>query len=212
MHFLNQDIKFPSVNEATQDGLLAIGGDLSVERLIYAYKNGIFPWFSFDEPILWWSPNPRFVLFPEKLKVSKSMKQVLRNKAYEVTVNKDFRAVITACSKIKRAGQTDTWITNDMIEAYVQLHELGYAKSVEVWDENELIGGFYGVDLHNGIFCGESMFSVKSNASKIAFITFIQNTNYKLIDCQVYTNHLESLGAEEISRDVFLSYLAIKNS
>lgn len=212
MHFLNQDIKFPSVNEATQDGLLAIGGDLSVERLIYAYKNGIFPWFSSDEPILWWSPNPRFVLFPEKLKVSKSMKQVLRNKAYEVTVNKDFRAVITECSKIKRAGQTDTWITNDMIEAYVQLHELGYAKSVEVWDENELIGGFYGVDLHNGIFCGESMFSVKSNASKIAFITFIQNTNYKLIDCQVYTNHLESLGAEEISRDAFLSYLAIKNS
>lgn len=212
MHFLNQDIKFPSVNEATQDGLLAIGGDLSVERLIYAYKNGIFPWFSSDEPILWWSPNPRFVLFPEKLKVSKSMKQVLRNKAYEVTVNKDFKAVITECSKIKRAGQTDTWITNDMIEAYVQLHELGYAKSVEVWDENELIGGFYGVDLHNGIFCGESMFSVKSNASKIAFITFIQNTNYKLIDCQVYTNHLESLGAEEISRDAFLSYLAIKNS
>ena len=212
MHFLNQDIKFPNVNEATEDGLLAIGGDLSVERLIYAYKNGIFPWFSSDEPILWWSPNPRFVLFPEKLKVSKSMKQVLRNKAYEVTVNKDFRAVITACSKVKRQGQADTWITNDMIEAYVQLHELGYAKSVEVWDENELIGGFYGVDLHNGIFCGESMFSVKSNASKIAFITFIQNTNYKLIDCQVYTNHLESLGAEEISRDAFLSYLAIKNS
>lgn len=207
MHYLTQNIAFPNVNEATPDGLLAIGGDLSVERLVYAYKHGIFPWFSDDEPILWWSPNPRFVLFPEKLKVSKSMKQVLRNKAYEVTVNKDFRAVITACSKVKRQGQADTWITNDMIEAYVELHELGYAKSVEVWDENELIGGFYGIDLSNGIFCGESMFSVKSNASKIAFIMFIQNTNYKLIDCQVYTNHLESLGAEEISRDTFLKYL-----
>ncbi len=207
MHFLSQDIKFPNVNEATPNGLLAIGGDLSIARLLYAYKHGIFPWFSDDEPILWWSPNPRFVLFPEKLKVSKSMKQILRNKGYIVTVNKDFKAVIAECSKIKRAGQRDTWITNGIIEAYINLHNLGYATSVEVWDGNELVGGFYGVDLDNGVFCGESMFAKVSNASKIAFVTFIQNTNYKLIDCQVYTSHLESLGAEDISREIFLKYL-----
>ncbi|MEN3323353.1 leucyl/phenylalanyl-tRNA--protein transferase [Mariniflexile soesokkakense] len=207
MELLTQDIKFPDVAKTTEDGLLAIGGDLSVARLLHAYKQGVFPWFSEGEPILWWSPNPRFVLFPKKLKVSKSMKQVLKNKDYVVTVNKDFRAVITQCSKMKRAGQPGTWITNDMIEAYIKLHDLGYAKSVEVWEHDELVGGLYGVDLENGVFCGESMFSKKSNASKIAFITFIQNNNYKLIDCQVYTNHLESLGAEEISREVFLKYL-----
>lgn len=209
MHYLTQDIKFPDVIEATEDGLLAIGGDLSEARLIQAYKQGIFPWFNEGEPLLWWSPNPRFVLFPEKLKVSKSMKQVLKNKGYVVTVNKDFRAVITACSKAKRAGQAGTWITNDMIEAYVKLHDLGYAKSVEVWDKGKLIGGFYGIDLNNGVFCGESMFAKISNASKVAFITFIQNTHYKLIDCQVYTSHLESLGAEDISRNLFLEYLSV---
>lgn len=209
MHYLTQDIKFPDVTEASPDGLLAIGGDLSEARLIQAYKQGIFPWFNEGEPLLWWSPNPRFVLFPQKLKVSKSMKQILKNKGYVVTVNKDFRAVITACSKAKRDGQAGTWITNDIIEAYVKLHNLGYAKSVEVWDKDALIGGFYGIDLNNGVFCGESMFAKISNASKVAFITFIQNTHYKLIDCQVYTNHLESLGAENISRDLFLEYLSL---
>lgn len=207
MHFLTNKITFPHVSQASQDGLLAVGGDLSVERLLLAYKQGIFPWYSEGEPILWWSPNPRFVLFPEKLKISKSMKQLLRNSIFKVTVNKAFREVIRACSLIKRRGQDDTWITNDMIEAYVKLHDLGYAKSVEVWKENDLVGGFYGVDLNNGVFCGESMFSKESNASKMAFITFIQNTNYKLIDCQVYTKHLESLGAEEISRANFLKFL-----
>lgn len=207
MHFLTNKIIFPHVSQASQDGLLAVGGDLSVERLLLAYKQGIFPWYSEGEPILWWSPNPRFVLFPEKLKVSKSMKQLLRNNMFKVTVNKAFREVITECSLIKRRGQDDTWITNDMIEAYVKLHALGYAKSVEVWKENDLVGGFYGVDLNNGVFCGESMFSKESNASKVAFITFIQNTNYKLIDCQVYTKHLESLGAEEVSRANFLKFL-----
>ena len=207
MHFLTETIEFPNVNEATPEGLLAIGGDLSVERLLLAYRHGIFPWFSVGEPILWWSPNPRFVLFPEKLKVSKSMKQILRNKDFTVTVNRAFREVVTACSKIKRNGQTDTWITNHMIEAYVNLYELGYAKSVEVWEGDRLVGGLYGVDVNNGVFCGESMFSKVSNASKVAFITFIQNTNYKLIDCQVYTNHLESLGAEDMPRDAFLNYL-----
>ncbi|WMI66395.1 leucyl/phenylalanyl-tRNA--protein transferase [Aestuariibaculum sp. YM273] len=207
MHFLNQDLWFPDYSEASADGLLAIGGDLSTERLLFAYQSGIFPWYCEDEPILWWSPDPRFVLYPEKLKVSKSMRQVLRNKKFNVTVNKDFKAVMQACSKIKREGQDDTWITNDMIDAYIKLNELGYAKSVEVWQDKVLVGGLYGVDLGNGVFCGESMFSKVSNASKVGFITFIQNSNYKLIDCQVHTNHLESLGAEDIPRSKFLKYL-----
>ncbi|AUP79871.1 leucyl/phenylalanyl-tRNA--protein transferase [Flavivirga eckloniae] len=208
MIMLNENIWFPNVNLATKEGILAIGGDLSVDRLLLAYKSGVFPWFDSREPILWWSPDPRFVLFPDKLKVSKSMKQVLRNKDYVVTINKAFKDVITECSIIKREGQAGTWITNSMIDAYTKLHELGYATSVEVWKDDDLIGGLYGVDLGNGIFCGESMFAKTSNASKVGFITFIQNTNYKLIDCQVHTNHLESLGAEEIPRASFLEYLS----
>ena len=207
MYYIGRDIKFSNPREASKDGLIGVGGDLSVERLLLAYKKGIFPWFEKDQPILWWSPDPRFVLFPEKLKVSKSMKQVLRNSDFQVTVNKDFNKVIEECSQINRNGQSGTWITNDMVEAYIQFHKLGYAKSVEVWLNNELVGGLYGVDLGNGVFCGESMFTKVSNASKVGFITFIKNTNYKLIDCQVYTNHLESLGAEEITRDGFLNYL-----
>jgi leucyl/phenylalanyl-tRNA--protein transferase len=207
MQYLNEDIWFPNVNRASPEGVLAIGGDLSVERLFLAYKTGIFPWFETDEPILWWSPDPRFVLFPNKLKVSKSMRQVLRNKNYEVTINKNFRAVITECALLKRSGQESTWITNSMIEAYINLYELGYAKSVEVWSKDNLVAGLYGVDLGNGVFCGESMFTKENNASKVGFITFIKNTNYKLIDCQVYTNHLASLGAEDISREDFLKYL-----
>jgi leucyl/phenylalanyl-tRNA--protein transferase len=207
MHILNNDIAFPEITSASPEGVLAIGGDLSVERLLLAYKSGIFPWFSEDEPIIWWSPDPRFVLFPEKLKVSKSMKQVLRNTDFVITVNQEFTQVITECAKAKRDGQDGTWITQTMIEAYTKLHQLGYAKSVEVWLHNELVGGLYGVDVGNGVFCGESMFAKVSNASKAGFITFIQNTNYKLIDCQVYTNHLERLGAEEIDREVFLGYL-----
>ncbi len=207
MKYLTSTTPFPDVTEATKEGLLAIGGDLSVNRLIEAYRLGIFPWYSYEEPILWWSPDPRFVLFPENLKVSKSMRQILRNADYEVTINKDFKAVIMECSKIKRDGQEGTWITNPMMEAYMELHKLGFAKSVEVWRNDNLVGGLYGVDLNNGVFCGESMFTKESNASKVGFITFIQNTNYKLIDCQVYTQHLESLGAEDISRDVFLKHL-----
>jgi len=207
MQHLNEDIWFPDVSKASPEGLLAIGGDLSVERLLLAYKTGIFPWFAADEPILWWSPNPRFVLFPEKLKVSKSMKQVMRNKDYTVTVNKAFSEVINECSKLKRDGQADTWITNSMIDAYVKLYEFGYAKSIEVWQDDVLVAGLYGVDLGNDVFCGESMFTKESNASKVGFIEFIKNSNYKLIDCQVYTNHLESLGAEEISREAFMEFL-----
>ncbi|MGC6431913.1 MAG: leucyl/phenylalanyl-tRNA--protein transferase [Jejuia sp.] len=204
MKFLTEDLWFPDVSEASEEGIVAIGGDLSVARLLLAYRSGIFPWFESDEPILWWSPDPRFVLFPDKLKVSKSMKQVLRNKDYTVTINKAFNDVIVACAQAKRIGQQGTWITDKMVTAYIELHQLGYAKSVEVWDKEVLIGGLYGIDLGNGVFTGESMFSKKSNASKVAFITFIQNTNYNLIDCQVYTNHLKSLGAEDISRDEFL--------
>ncbi|UAB76200.1 leucyl/phenylalanyl-tRNA--protein transferase [Mesoflavibacter sp. SCSIO 43206] len=207
MKFLNKHHFFPPVSQATDDGLLAFGGDLSPERLLAAYQNGIFPWFEDDNTILWWSPDPRFVLFPSKLKVSKSMKQVLRNCDFEVTVNKDFNAVITECAKAKRSGQDSTWITNGMVEAYNALHQLGFAKSVEVWQDQKLVAGLYGVDLNNGVFCGESMFTKVSNASKAGFISFIQNSNYKLIDCQVYTNHLESLGAEDIPRDEFLKYL-----
>jgi leucyl/phenylalanyl-tRNA---protein transferase len=207
MNYLTEKIEFPDVSQANSDGLLAIGGDLSVNRLIHAYKHGIFPWYEADEPILWWSPNPRFVLFPDKLKVSKSMKQVLKNCDYKVTVNNDFAQVINQCALIKRNGQSSTWITNAMIEAYIKLHDLGYATSVEVWKDEVLVAGFYGVELENKVFCGESMFTKESNASKVGFITFVQNSDYKLIDCQVYTQHLESLGAEEISRKAFLEYL-----
>ncbi|WP_047549985.1 leucyl/phenylalanyl-tRNA--protein transferase [Psychroserpens sp. Hel_I_66] len=207
MHFLNKDIIFPDVGLASKEGVLAIGGDLSPERLVLAYKSGIFPWFDNEEPIIWWSPDPRFVLFPKELKVSKSMKQVLRNSDFEITVNKDFETVIDHCSKIKRNGQQGTWITQNMKNAYLKLHKLGFAKSVEVWLDHKLVGGLYGIDLNNGVFCGESIFTLVSNASKVAFISFIQNSNYKLIDCQVYTNHLESLGAREISRNEFLKYL-----
>lgn len=207
MVYLTNDITFPPVTQANPEGLLAVGGDLSVERLVLAYKNGIFPWFSEGEPMLWWSPDPRFVLFPKKLKVSKSMKQVLRNAGFKVTVNQAFQDVITECSRIKRPGQSGTWITQGMVQAYLKLHQAGYAKSVEVWQDNHLVGGLYGVDMGNGLFCGESMFAKVSNASKAGFITFVQNSNYKLIDCQVYTQHLERLGAEGMDREIFLSCL-----
>lgn len=207
MIYLSENIEFPNVSEANKDGLLAVGGDLSCDRLRLAYKQGIFPWFEENQPILWWSPDPRFVLFPDKLKISKSMKQVLRNCNYTVTINKAFEEVIQQCSKIKRNGQSSTWITKSMIQAYSKLYELGYAKSVEVWKDDDLVGGFYGIDLGNKVFCGESMFTKESNASKIGLITFIKNSNYKLIDCQVYTQHMESLGAEEIPRHNFLAFL-----
>lgn len=210
MILLTDKLEFPDPNQADLEGLLAIGGDLSVERLLLAYKKGVFPWFNDDDDwILWWCPNPRFVLFPKQLKVSKSMARVLRNGDFKVTVNTNFEAVIKECSKAKREGQIGTWITKNMIDAYTKLHHLGYAKSVEVWQNNQLVGGLYGVDLGNGVFCGESMFAKVSNASKVGFIRFIQNTNYRIIDCQVYTPHLESLGAKEIERTEFLKYLKV---
>ena len=207
MHFLTKKIEFPNVSEATVDGLLAVGGDLSTDRLLYAYSNGIFPWFDTNEPILWWAPDPRFVLFPEDLKVSKSMKQILRKNQFKVTENEAFRDVIINCSLTKREGQLGTWITDNMVEAYIKLYEMGYAKSIEVWQNDDLVGGLYGIDLNNGMFCGESMFAKVSNASKVGFITLVQKSNYKLIDCQLHTKHLESLGGKHMSRTEFLKYL-----
>ncbi|WP_051931095.1 leucyl/phenylalanyl-tRNA--protein transferase [Gillisia sp. Hel_I_29] len=196
---------------ATEDGLLAYGGDLSVNRLLYAYTHGIFPWFEDGQPVLWWSPDPRMVLYPKKLKVSKSMKQVLGNNNFHLTFNKDFKSVIENCASIKRDGQNGTWITSEMQDAYMKLHELGIAQSVEVWLDEELVGGLYGIYLRDkNVFCGESMFAKVSNASKFAFIKMIEKlriAGVKLIDCQVYTSHLESLGAEEISREEFLKFL-----
>ena len=207
MKWLNETIEFPPLSEANPEGLLAVGGDLSPERVLYAYQNGIFPWYESDQPILWWAPDPRFVLYPHKLKVSKSTKQILKNQSFEITVNRNFKDVIQACAKVKREAQSGTWITDEMMETYCELHQRGIAKSVEVWQNKKLVGGLYGVELNDTIFCGESMFSYVSNASKIGFTTFVQNSKYKLIDCQLHTNHLESLGAEPISRSKFMNYL-----
>lgn len=207
MHLLSQNIEFPDVSLASKEGLLAYGGDLSVERLILAYSKGIFPWFEEREPILWWSPDPRFVLFPEELKVSKSLRKVIKDNALHITINQCFKEVISECAVINRKGQKGTWITDEMIEAYCNLNSLGFAKSIEVWKSNDLVGGFYGVDLNNGVFCGESMFSKISNASKVGFAFFVEKSNYKLIDCQVHTNHLESFGAKHISRIEFTRFL-----
>ncbi len=206
MFWLSDEFIFPHYSYANEDGILALGGDLSTERLILAYKNGIFPWYNEDEPIIWYCPSERMVLFPDEVKVSKSMKQILRKQNFTITKNTAFEQVIFHCKTINRKDQFGTWITDDMQQAYINLHKKGLAKSIEVWQDNELVGGLYGIDLGNGIFCGESMFSKRSNMSKIAFIHLARNGNYKLIDCQVYNSHLASLGAREISRDDFLKF------
>lgn len=209
MYHLSQDLFFPPCHEADSNGVLAIGGDLSVERLHLAYQSGIFPWFEEGEPITWWSPNTRMVLFLEELVISKSMRNILNRNLFTVTFNTHFREVITHCQITKRDGQSGTWITNDMIEAYCKLHAIGIAQSVEVWQEGILVGGLYGVDLGH-VFCGESMFSTVSNASKVAFISLVnhlKNHNYRLLDCQVYNAHLESLGCREIDRSSFMELL-----
>lgn len=209
MYFISKEVFFPPVTEANSEGILAVGGDLSTERLLLAYKSGIFPWFEGDEPILWWAPNPRMVLFLEELVVSKSMRNILNRNSFKLTFNQNFRAVISNCKKIKRENQNGTWITNEMVEAYCKLNELGIAKSVEVWQNEVLVGGLYGIDLGT-IFCGESMFSKVSNASKVAFIALanqLKEANYKLLDCQVYNEHLESLGCREIEREAFMQIL-----
>ena len=202
---IDKELIFPPVHLAEADGLLAVGGDLSVKRLLLAYRSGIFPWYE-GEHILWWCPDPRFVLFPDELKISKSMRQLLKKGAYNFTINKAFSQVISNCKTIARRQQASTWISNEVKEAFIHLHQLGFAHSAEVWQDGELAGGLYGVRLGN-IFFGESMFSKQSNASKYAFIKyveFLKTENLVMVDCQVYTEHLESLGARMIPREEFI--------
>jgi leucyl/phenylalanyl-tRNA---protein transferase len=205
---LDENLPFPDPNLAEEDGLLAIGGDLSTARLLEAYKSGIFPWFEDDIP-LWWSPDPRFVLFPDELKISTSMKTLLKRKAFSFTINEAFSEVIRNCKSVRRDGQAGTWITEEMQNAYIELHNQGYAFSAEAWNGEELAGGLYGIKMGK-MFFGESMFSHQSNASKYAFIAMVEQLKSEgvaLIDCQVYTAHLESFGARMIPRKEFLKLL-----
>jgi leucyl/phenylalanyl-tRNA--protein transferase len=205
---LPDEIVFPPVEYAMESGLLAIGGDLSPARLLAAYREGIFPWYSSGEPILWWSPDPRFVLFPHELHVSRSMRRLLKKGSFRISFDECFRGVIAACGQ-SRPGQDGTWITSAMQEAYITLHEMGYAHSVEVWHEGTLVGGLYGVSLGRSFF-GESMFSTMANASKAALITLVsrlQGLGFDLIDCQVESPHLASLGARAVSRRDFCALL-----
>ncbi|MBA4371318.1 MAG: leucyl/phenylalanyl-tRNA--protein transferase [Thermodesulfovibrio sp.] len=206
---LGEDPVFPPPELADPDGLLAVGGDLSPERIIQAYTRGIFPWYSEDSPILWWSPDPRLVLFPGELKLSRSLRQVIRRDDFRVTFDTAFKDVITGCASVKRGHEDGTWITEDMMHAYCLLHEQGYAHSVESWYGDELAGGLYGISLGR-IFFGESMFATRPNSSKVAFAALVERltaAGYALIDCQVKTRHLQSFGAREISGDEFRKIL-----
>lgn len=189
-----------------KSGLIAVGGDLSEERILLAYQLGIFPWFNPGEEILWWCPDPRFVLFPENLKISKSMRKILQKNVFRFTENQAFESVIENCEKIKRKDQDGTWLSEDLKTVFISLHKKGIAKSVEVWQNDELVGGFYGLQFGK-VFCGESMFSKVSNASKAGFINFIEKNNFEMIDCQVHTNHLESLGATMVPKKEYLKIL-----
>lgn len=205
---IQKELVFPPVHLAEPDGLLAMGGDLSSERLLLAYRNGIFPWYSGSVP-LWWCPDPRFILFPNKLKISKTMHLLIKKGSFRFSVNRDFRGVIHACKTSSRKNQEGTWITDEVEKAYNRLHHMGYAHSAEAWVNDELAGGLYGIKIGK-VFFGESMFSRTSNASKYAFIQYVQELSQEgieLIDCQVYTTHLESLGAEMIPRTLFMEQL-----
>lgn len=212
MYFLSKDLLFPPVELASPEGVIAIGGDLSIARLLLAYENGIFPWFDAGDPILWWAPPKRMVVNPNDYKVSKSLRNTINKNIFQITINQNFEAVISNCQQIEREGQEGTWISDDIIQAYIELHRLGKAISLEVWQNNELVGGLYGVDLGH-VFCGESMFSKVSNASKVAFvklIEYLKENQYKLLNCQVHNDHLEKLGAFEISRNAFMRILNSK--
>ncbi len=205
---------FPPVTAAHSSGILAIGGAITTDWIKLAYKSGVFPWFDEDSPITWWAPDPRMVVFPQTYKPSKSMRNILNKNEFTITYNTSFYQVIENCQKSKRKGQDGTWITDDILTVYSELHQMGMAKSVEVWQKNALVGGLYGIDLGN-MFCGESMFSKVSNASKVAFCWLIEklkNENYQLLDCQVYNPHLKLLGAIEISREVYMAYLQNGNN
>lgn len=210
--WLGPQLEFPAAESALCDpnGLLAIGGDLSPQRLVAAYRKGIFPWFDDDQPILWWSPDPRAVLFPAQINISRSLKKCLARKQFSVTVDQCFSAVVEHCATVPRHGQSGTWITDDMLEAYQQLFQLGIAHSIEVWENQHLVGGLYGVAIGK-VFFGESMFSLATNASKVGFAQLAQQLHqwgYAMIDCQVSSAHLLSLGAEEIARSHFNGLLA----
>lgn len=205
---LDRELFFPPVHFADADGLLAIGGDLSVQRLLLAYRQGIFPWYE-GEHILWWCPNPRFVLFPDDLRISKSVKTLLNREHFRFTINQAFRQVIRHCKTIQRNGQDGTWITKEVEKSFTTLHEMGYAHSAEVWKGDKLVGGLYGIRMGR-VFFGESMFSIESQASRYAFIRYVEylkNDGVQLVDCQVYTEYLESLGARMIDREEFLKKL-----
>lgn len=209
LYWLTNDLAFPPVEEAEDWGGIALGGDLSPQRLLLAYRSGIFPWYDVGQPIIWHAPNPRFVLFPTDLKVSKSMRPIFNQHKFSFSLDTDFRAVITQCQQQRRKGQHGTWITDEMLEAFCYMHELGYAHSVEVWQEQKLVGGLYGVSL-GSIFFGESMFTKVSNASKAGFITLVRELKkrkFTLIDSQVHTHHLESMGAREIPRKSYMQLL-----
>lgn len=206
---LSEKIEFPSPHLAAKDGLLAVGGDLSRERLLLAYRMGIFPWFSDDNPILWWSPDPRLVLYPEEIKVSKTLKKVIKKNVFTVTMDTAFKEVIHHCAKVRIQKNEGTWIVRDMIDAYCRLHDSGVAHSVEAWHRGELAGGLYGVSLGRCFF-GESMFTRISNASNVALVnlvTYLSDLEFDLIDCQVTTEHLIRFGAREIPRALFLRQL-----
>jgi leucyl/phenylalanyl-tRNA--protein transferase len=202
----DHEIVFPNPELADPDGFLAVGGDLSIDRLILAYENGIFPWFSEDDPICWYSPHERCVIYPDEVKISKSMRKVLDSGIFQLSLDKAFEEVILNCAKVGRKDQPGTWITQEMQQAYVELHHQGYARSVEVWKDGMLVGGLYGVAM-GSVFCGESMFSLESNASKTALIFLCKSQQYDLIDCQLPNDHLLSMGAVMISRSVYMSHL-----
>lgn len=207
MYILNADMDFPPLEAADEDGLLAIGGELTVNRLLSAYRKGIFPWYNEDDPVCWWSPDPRCVLFPDKLKVSKSMNSLLRKQQFRFTMNQAFEMVMRNCASVKRKEGDGTWIHEEIIEAYCEMHRSGFAVSAETWDGDELVGGLYGIKLGN-VFFGESMFSIRPNASKFAFIRLLKSMqDIQLVDCQIRSEHLVSLGAEMIARKDFIGLL-----
>ena len=207
---LSEDRVFPPPQLATKEGLLAIGGDLSPKRLLQAYRNGIFPWYSEGEPILWWSPDPRLVLYPNELRVSRSLNKVINKGDFQVTIDRAFKAVITECAQVRLDNHEGTWIVTDMVQAYCRLHECGFAHSVEVWKQDQLAGGLYGVSLGKCFF-GESMFTRITNASKVALVALVKHLkpfNFAFIDCQITTGHLTRFGAREIPRTRYLTELA----
>ncbi|MBN2874939.1 MAG: leucyl/phenylalanyl-tRNA--protein transferase, partial [Spirochaetales bacterium] len=205
------DFPFPDVDGASAEGVLCTGGNLSPGMVLSAYRRGIFPWFNDEDPIVWWSPDPRFIVVPRELHVSSTMKKIIKKRSFELSLDEDFAAVIEACSSTPRAGQSGTWITRDMIEAYTRLHELGYAHSVEARKDGRLVGGLYGISLGSAFF-GESMFSIEPDASKAAFIPFVwflAEAGFTLVDSQVRTAHVESMGGKNISRDEYQRLLAL---